>query len=78
MWIQQKVRDRTIKLRKVLGMESPADLLNKTHFTSPSKVGELLGKLGCTCSFGFPAPRGTIREESRDPEIAPKKRRSQA
>ena len=41
LWIQQRVRDGSIDIYKILGTENPADVFTK-HFTNSSKVSELL------------------------------------
>ena len=42
LWILQRVRDKTIELRKVRGEVNPADLFTK-HLTGADRVESLLG-----------------------------------
>ena len=46
LWIQQRVRDGSVDLRKVRGEENPADLFTK-HLTSRDKIKSLLDLFGC-------------------------------
>ena len=60
LWIQQRVRDKTVKLLKVRGDENPADLFTK-HLTSRDKIHELLGKFGCRYRDGRSVTAPTLR-----------------
>ena len=69
LWIQQRVRDRTIELVKVRGEESPADLFTK-HLTGQDRIHGLLKLLGCSYADGraasapqFRAGAGTSKGE---------------
>ena len=68
LWIQQRVRDKTIELRKVRGEVNPADLFTK-HLTGADRVESLLGLFGCYFSGGraatAPALRAGAGHESR-------------
>ena len=68
LWIQQRVRDKTIELRKVRGDVNPADLFTK-HLTGADRVESLLGLFGCRFSDGraasAPALRTGVGHESR-------------
>ena len=46
LWIQQRVRDGTVELRKVEETENPSDLFTK-HLVSESTILELLKTFGC-------------------------------
>ena len=51
LWIQQRVRDRSIELRKVRGEVNPADLFTK-HLPSREKLEQLIWLFGCACVEG--------------------------
>ena len=51
LWIQQRVRDRTIELVKVRGEENPADLFTK-HLSSRERIHDLLDIFGCRYAEG--------------------------
>ena len=51
LWIQQRVRDRTIELVKVRGEENPADLFTK-HLSSRERIHDLLDFFGCRYASG--------------------------
>ena len=46
LWMQQRVRDGTVELRKVKGTENPRDLFTK-HLVGEDKIQELLKTFGC-------------------------------
>ena len=46
LWVQQKVRDGSLEIRKVRGEVNPADLFTK-HLSSEVRVTELLRLFGC-------------------------------
>ena len=54
LWIQQRVRDKSLELFKVRGEDNPADLFTK-HLSSPDKIHDLLGLFGCAYKDGRPA-----------------------
>ena len=60
LWIQQRVRDRTIELVKVRGEENPADLFTK-HLTAQDRIRALLGQLGCSYAEGRAATAPKLR-----------------
>ena len=51
LWIQQRVRDQSMELRKVLGDDNPADLFTK-HLTSEERTTKLLKALNCEYQGG--------------------------
>ena len=51
LWIQQRVRDGSIELRKVKGEVNPADLFTK-HLPSRDKVAQLLTLFNCRYADG--------------------------
>ena len=63
LWVQQRVRDGTFELRKIFGIENPADLFTK-HLTSQEYVVDLLNKMGCKCIGGRAAAAPTLRAAS--------------
>jgi hypothetical protein len=60
LWIQQRVRDGSIELRKVKGEENPADLFTK-HLTSRDRIGCLLDLFGCRYREGRAAAAPVLR-----------------
>ena len=65
LWIQQRVRDGTIELRKVRGDSNPADLFTK-HIVGNEKIKKLLNLFGCEYTAGRAesAPQLRKQEES--------------
>ena len=53
LWIQQRIRDGSIELRKVRGEVNPADLFTK-HLPSRDKVRQLLALFNCWYEDGRP------------------------
>ena len=51
LWIQQRVRDETFTLRKVLGDDNPADLFTK-HILGGERVDKFILLLGCRFKGG--------------------------
>ena len=51
LWVQQRVRDGSLELRKVRGEVNPADLFTK-HLSSPDRVNSLLNLLGSRYAGG--------------------------
>ena len=51
LWIQQRVRDGTMELRKVRGDSNPADLFTK-HIVGNEKISKLLNLFGCEYTAG--------------------------
>ena len=60
LWIQQRVRDRTIELVKSRGEENPADLFTK-HLTSQDRIHALLDQFGCGYIGGRAAAAPKLR-----------------
>ncbi len=70
LWIQQKVRDKSIELRKVRGEVNPADLFTK-HLSSAERVDSLLRLFGCHYASGRAEGAPQLRREldTRNREI---------
>ena len=62
LWIQERVRDGTIELRKVRGEVNPADLFTK-HLLSRERVTNLTQLFGCEFRGGRPANAPQLRKE---------------
>ena len=62
LWLQQKVRDGSLEIRKVKGTENPADLFTK-HLGSAKVVENLLALFGCEYRGGRPANAPSLRTE---------------
>jgi len=60
LWIQQRVRDGSVELRKVKGEENPADLFTK-HLTSRDRIRSLLDLFGCRYRDGRAAVAPVLR-----------------
>ena len=60
LWIQQRVRDKTVELRKVRGDSNPADIFTK-HLIGPEKVTGLLALFGCSFRDGRAASAPALR-----------------
>ena len=65
LWIQERVRNKSLKLRKVRGDCNPADLLTK-HMPSREKLTQLVQLFGCAFIDGRAAPAPLLRR--RKPE----------
>ena len=63
LWVQQKVRDGSIELRKVRGEVNPADLFTK-HLSSEVRVTELLRLFGCHFMDGRAEGAPQLRRET--------------
>ena len=61
LWIQQRVRDGSVELRKVRGDSNPADLFTK-HLLSGEKITELLKLFGCRYADGRPSAAPELRK----------------
>ena len=61
LWIQQRVRDASLELRKVKGTENPGDLFTK-HLVGAEKIEQLLQLFGCSFSSGRPENAPAMRE----------------
>ena len=61
LWIQQRVRDETIELRKVRGDMNPADLFTK-HLLGAEKIASLLSLFGCEHQEGRAETAPKLRE----------------
>ena len=53
LWVQEKVREGAISVRKVHGEVNPADLFTK-HLPSREKIHQLTALFGCECREGRP------------------------
>jgi hypothetical protein len=62
LWLQQKVRNGSLEIRKVKGTENPADLFTK-HLGSAKVVESLLALFGCEYRGGRPANAPSLRVE---------------
>ena len=62
LWLQQKVRNGSLEIRKVKGTENPADLFTK-HLGSAKVVENLLALFGCEYRGGRPANAPSLRVE---------------
>jgi len=60
LWIQQRVRDGSVELRKVKGEEIAADLFTK-HLTSRDRISHLLDLFGCRYRDGRAAVAPVLR-----------------
>ena len=65
LWIQERVRNKSLKLRKVRGDCNPADLLTK-HMPSREKLTQLVQLFGCAFIDGRAASAPLLRR--RKPE----------
>ena len=70
LWVQQRVRDRSIELYKVRGEENPADLFTK-HLVGRERIQDLLELFGCRYSGGraAKAPKMRAGEGTRKGEL---------
>jgi hypothetical protein len=68
LWVQERVRNKTLKLRKVKGELNPADLLTK-HMPSREKLTQLVELFGCAFVEGRPASAPLLRKR-RPEELA--------
>ena len=53
LWVQQRLRRKDLELRKVNGIENPADLFTK-HMDSSAKLDGLVARFGCSFRAGCP------------------------
>jgi hypothetical protein len=60
LWIQQRVRDRSIEFYKVRGEVNPADLFTK-HLSSNERIQGLLAQFGCSYEVGRAAGAPLLR-----------------
>ena len=63
LWIQQRVRDRSIELFKVRGEVNPADLFTK-HLSSNDRIQSLLAQFGCSYETGRAAGAPLLRRDA--------------
>ena len=63
LWIQQRVRDRSIELFKVRGEVNPADLFTK-HLSSNDRIQSLLAQFGCSYESGRAAGAPLLRKDA--------------
>jgi hypothetical protein len=61
LWLQQKVRSGAIDLRKVKGIENPADLFTE-HLTNTGTVKALMELLNCVYMDGRPKGAPKLRK----------------
>ena len=61
LWVQQRVRDGSIELRKVRGDSNPADLFTK-HLLSGHRIEMLLKLFGCHYDTGRPEAAPALRK----------------
>ena len=61
LWLQQKVRSGAIDLRKVKGIENPADLFTK-HLTNTGTVKALMELFNCVYMDGRPEGAPKLRK----------------
>ena len=69
LWIQQRIRDGSIELRKVRGEVNPADLFTK-HLPSRDRVHRLLALFNCRYADGRPESAPQLRRIDGDPTPA--------
>ena len=60
LWIQQRVRDKSIELYKVRGEDNPADLFTK-HLVSKDRIHWLLELFDCRYADGRPEAAPQMR-----------------
>ena len=65
LWIQHKVRDKSIQLMKVRGDVDPADLFTK-HLTSRERIESLVTLFGCEYREGLAAAAPLLRRDLGD------------
>ena len=63
VWVQQKVRDGSLEIRKVRGEANPADIFTK-HLSSEVRVAELLRLFGCRFACGRAEGALQLRREA--------------
>ena len=61
LWVQQKVRDGSVELRKVRGEVNPADVFTK-HLVGPDRIRDLLKLFNCEYKNGRAASAPKLRE----------------
>ena len=71
LWIQQRVRDKSIELYKVKGEDNPADLFTK-HLASRDRIHRLLELFNCRYARwagrgGAADAQGTRHQQGREP-----------
>ena len=62
LWVQQRVRNGELELRKVRGDVNPADLFTK-HLSAEGRVADLLRLFGCRYADGRPSGAPALRRE---------------
>ena len=63
LWIQQRVRDKSLELYNVRGEDNPADLFTK-HLSSPDRIDSLLKLFGCSHRGGRSDLAPKLRKET--------------
>ncbi len=66
LWIQQKIRDGELELRKVRGEVNPADLFTK-HLSSEERICDLMKLFGCHFQGGRAASAPMLRRNRGEP-----------
>ena len=65
LWVQEKVRNKEIDLRKVRGEVNPADVFTK-HLTSQERIESLMKLFGCEFRGGRPAGAPQLKREKAE------------
>ena len=68
LWVQQKVRNREIELRKAHGEANPADMLTK-HLPSRDKLEQLVKLHGCSYEGGRAESAPLLRKRLRNEDV---------
>ena len=63
LWLQQHIRSGALELRKVLGVENPADIFTK-HLSNASGMETLLHAFGCVYRGGRPENAPELRQST--------------
>jgi hypothetical protein len=63
LWIQQRVRDKSLELYTVRGEDNPADFFTK-HLSSPDRIDSLLKLFGCSHRGGRSDLAPKLRKET--------------
>ena len=62
LWLQQRLRQRDLEIRKIAGESNPADLYTK-HLESKEKIEQLLGLFGAEFREGRPKSAPQLKRE---------------
>ena len=63
LWIQQKIRGRTVDLVKVLGAGNPVNILTK--YDAAYLLNKMLQKIGMVCMAGRASAAPGLREKEQ-------------